>query len=764
MPDTSLGRRSIGEILLAHGHVTQEQIDEAESIAADSGRPVGQILVEAGAITRLELASALAEQWSDSEPIAGPAGASPLSGSVSTLDLPAPSALPVSAPEHSGLLSRVERVEEELERLAAVEGDDDSNELRGVVEDVLERISAAEPVLEELGKALDSLATVEEDARVAAHATMLDELTLRLEQVVQSVDAASRRTNEVADDAAEAVESFRDGLTAVSERLSGLAAADDVAALRELVDALAQRPNRDEELVAHVDDLRTAIDALAEQPARDSELVAHVEDLRVALATLAERPTRDPELVAQIDSLAARLAEVGDRVDVLAAAAQAAPGDPAALEELRDALAELARRPTADPEAERRIEFLAATLGELRATVDTLAAKPAGDPELDDRLWQLTSRLEDLERAEALEEIRARISELAELAERPAVDPALLQRVEELERGDALEEIRSRLADLVAEPSVDPALLQRLGELERRLDTVPGDDVLERIDADGRSLGYRIDGVIARLDELATSVEQEDGSTVSREAWDEAVAVLNSRLEAETQLTVRLAQLEERLAQVGDGGSASPEVAVDPELVAQLTGQLAALHERVTQVEASGGAASAAGTPDPGLGKQVAALSARIDQVAAEVGNAPRGDGETAGASPAAGAPPTLERDVEHVLMAIERLSVHLGAHERALTELMGSGGLVAQVRELSARVGDLETFGTVASGDGAGGGGGGGEVRAELRTLMRRLEEAEEAQRNDRERLIDQLEKAAGAIDWRLQRLETSKSGGDEP
>jgi hypothetical protein len=44
----------------------------------------------------------------------------------------------------------------------------------------------------------------------------------------------------------------------------------------------------------------------------------------------------------------------------------------------------------------------------------------------------------------------------------------------------------------------------------------------------------------------------------------------------------------------------------------------------------------------------------------------------------------------------------------------------------------------------------------------MRRLEDAEEAQRTDREKLIQQLEKAAGAIDWRLQRLETSKS--DQP
>ena len=52
--------------------------------------------------------------------------------------------------------------------------------------------------------------------------------------------------------------------------------------------------------------------------------------------------------------------------------------------------------------------------------------------------------------------------------------------------------------------------------------------------------------------------------------------------------------------------------------------------------------------------------------------------------------------------------------------------------------------------------------MRAELGSLMRRLEEAETSQKKDRERVIEQLEKAAGAIDWRLQRLESTRD--DEP
>jgi hypothetical protein len=749
VPDTSLGRRSIGEILLEHGHVTREQIDEAEALAADNGRPVGQILVESGAITRLELASALAEQWSDTgAPIAPPGS---IGGTISTLDLPAspaadsdapvptPRAAAPAAADQSELVARLERVEEALDQLAQSAADGDAAAgLRAVVDDLTERLSAMEPVLEELGKGIEGLASDDRDTRLADQATLLDDLSQRVDAVAHSADSASRRTDELAEETAGAVESFRDGLATVTDRLPSFAAIEDLLSLTELVEAVSRKPARDEELVAELSDLRAVVDELA------------------------RRPTGNPELVVQVDTLAGRLADVGDRVDVLAAAAQAAPGDPEAVEELREALAELARRPTADPESERRLEMLTAAVGEVQATVVELAARPAGNPELDERLFQLTARLEDLERAEALDEIRSRLAELAELAERPRVDP--------------------ELAD-------------RLAAAERRLEEVAVDDVLERLDHDSHSLGYRIDGVIARLDELATTIEQQGESSVSREAWDEAVAVLNSRLEAEAAASARMAELEGRLAQVEGMGVESSAPGPDPELMATLEAlqqrvaqveatanaktkaqkggadpalgkELAALQQRVAQVEATATAKGPAqkGGGDPALGKQLAALAARVDQLAAEVAAAPRatappveGDGDGAAAGPTS---PTIERDVEHVLMAIERLSVHLGAHERALTELMGSGGLVAQVRELSARVSDIEAFG--GGGGASGGGGGDGQVRAELRTLMRRLEEAEEAQRSDREKLIQQLEKAAGAIDWRLQRLESPT--GDQP
>ena len=70
--------RRIGDILLELGFVGEEALAKAAVEQERSGLPLGQILVEQGAITRLELASALAEHWSDQvsiTPLPGPTAA-----------------------------------------------------------------------------------------------------------------------------------------------------------------------------------------------------------------------------------------------------------------------------------------------------------------------------------------------------------------------------------------------------------------------------------------------------------------------------------------------------------------------------------------------------------------------------------------------------------------------------------------------------------------------------------------------------------------
>ena len=630
------------------------------------------------------------------------------------------------------LVPRLEAVEEALRTLEAPEAGDGQDELRASLDALAERV--------------DALASDDTPgAPLQELITAVGELQERLAETTQTAQSAFERTNDVAGETAAALErsadelrqSVRVELQAFAERMSVYAAGEDLERLREVVEALTQRPARDPELVTQIEDLQEVVEELGQRSTRDPDLVGQIEDLQAVVEALGQRPTRDAELGAQVDTLAIHFSELGDRIDVLSAAVQGISGDADALHELQGALAEIAQRPVADPASERRldeltrmfdelaqqpvadpatekrIEALAAALDDLRATTQALAERPVGDPELDAKLFDLTSRLSELEQTSGLDDIRVRVSAL--------------------ERGEALDELRARISELADRPAVDPSVMHRVAELEGKVDGLPVDEALERVEAAERSLGYRIDGTVARIDEMTAALEQVSATDagVSREAWDEAVALLNSRIEVERELSARIATLEERVVEVAD---------------------------RAASVSDSGSGSGKAAAADPKLAKQVAALSARVDQLAAGgVSVADNGDGT--GEAQTGPTPATLERDVEHVLMAIERLSVHLGAHERALTELMGPNGLGVQMRDLNARVGDLETFGGGGSGSG---GGEGGAMRAELGGLMRRLEEAETAQKKDRERVIEQLEKAAGAIDWRLQRLESTRE--DEP
>jgi hypothetical protein len=105
--------------------------------------------------------------------------------------------------------------------------------------------------------------------------------------------------------------------------------------------------------------------------------------------------------------------------------------------------------------------------------------------------------------------------------------------------------------------------------------------------------------------------------------------------------------------------------------------------------------------------------------------------------------------------MAIERLSLRMGEHDRALKELV-------QMQHAAARAGALHAP-RPAGGDGIDRGAGAedGDLRAEVRGLAFRLTEAEEALRSDRDKAFSQIERIASSITWRLQRLEEQSSVG---
>lgn len=58
------GRRPLGEILVASGYLTQNQLDEALSIQRKPGdrRLLGQILISRGLVTKAQIQIALAKQ------------------------------------------------------------------------------------------------------------------------------------------------------------------------------------------------------------------------------------------------------------------------------------------------------------------------------------------------------------------------------------------------------------------------------------------------------------------------------------------------------------------------------------------------------------------------------------------------------------------------------------------------------------------------------------------------------------------------------
>ena len=93
------------------------------------GQPLGQILVQQGAITRLELASALAEQWSDQ------------SVSISLLPVPKPAPKPVAAAHDDDQYAA--RLQDAVADLARrVHGTQPSDGIDERVTDLAERIEA----------------------------------------------------------------------------------------------------------------------------------------------------------------------------------------------------------------------------------------------------------------------------------------------------------------------------------------------------------------------------------------------------------------------------------------------------------------------------------------------------------------------------------------------------------------------------------------------------------------------------------------------
>ena len=759
-------RRTIGDILLAHGFVTQEALAEATAEQERTAQPLGQILVQQGVITRLELASALAEQWSDP--------------SASITMQPRPPAGP---------------------RPAAVAPHDDDQyaaRLQDAVADLARRVQANQP---------------------------LEGIDERVADLAQRIEATLARTQRIEATVATLADGLEGVTTGVEEAFTALQSgtaelALELARIDRCISELAARPSEqpapDPLLVAELEELRAAVTTLSERPQSDDDARARIEeiagrldtlvdasaldDLRGALHELEGRPATNPDLEARLDRVeataaaatarpeeldahAAILADLQATLDELAARPAGSPDLDARLERIETQLAQTGV-PAADPamveELSARLEVamgsnhdLAATIVALEARLDEIAARPTEDPAARTGLAELEQRLNavtdgDLQRfASTLEAMQHEIEALRGPDGQVTIDvEELLARIGELESnaavtgslGATVESIEARLPlDPVQRDDLHEAIARARDELGASVDQLR----TELASADDNGLAQRVEDLMGRMDALVagpstpelaerlSSLEQELASRHTPASSDrdlelahklESLSATVDRLVATTAEQTGRDELGERLDLIETRRKS------DVETLEILATALDRMREDLMH-----GATVVTTSPAP-IDEAALQFEARLKALE-ELGERLTPTDEprvTSNAEPA-----EIEGELERIRMAIERVGLHLGEHDRALADLLKARGVSQRLDELAARVEEIAEAG-------AGGSAQAGpafDVSGDMRALMQRVEEAESSSQADRERLMSRLERMASSIDWRLQRLETDET-----
>jgi hypothetical protein len=226
-------------------------------------------------------------------------------------------------------------------------------------------------------------------------------------------------------------------------------------------------------------------------------------------------------------------------------------------------------------------------------------------------------------------------------------------------------------------------------------------------------------------------------------------------------LAGRLGALEER----PQPSAESPlDISHIEEAVTALMERLGRLEQLDARVDELAAAAASPSHPDP---SPVAELRDELEARLAELGRKLEerlADGPAGPSEASEG----VEGELERTRMAIERLSLHLGEHDRALAEMRGSRAMAQRLEELAARLdgmaaGALPASAAAPGGESSSSARGSLEPDIEMRAIMRRLEDLEEAASVGREKLMNRLERVASSIDWRLQRLEASDLAPEE-
>ena len=509
--------RLIGALFVERGVITAEQLERALELQAAQGGRLGEILVAEFGISRVELASILAEQWAEAERGAQADGGEPVDNGPPVAQSPAQdveATEPVARrPIGEIFVERGLVTDEQLQ--AALEAQRQSGGRLGeilVEQGMLSRLDLAGALADQWAS-LQKLRPPEPKPVEPWQQAAPRELTIpsapepraiETDSIASAVRALEERVS--AAEASSALDSWReelrsaaDGLTAriaaLEARIDGLAAHDDRAALESIRGTVVELRERLEQPDPRLDAVEARLEA-----------TATAENLRHGLGAMEQR----------LGGLEQRLAADEGRIEGgLASSLERTAG---LTNELRERLASLERRVAELAAAEET--GASAAVGHVAARLDALSGLTARRAELED----LRSELAALQErhpgsdaapvadglAERLDRLEARLADVASRAELESLAAELRAEAGDRSPGDglaaAVESLWERVDGLAAGAVRGgdlEAVRAELQELRVLASSTVGHERLDELGSRLDELGARLGGAVSR-DELAS--------------------------------------------------------------------------------------------------------------------------------------------------------------------------------------------------------------------------------------------------------------------